>query len=83
VRELAATGETIGRICGPHHQVRRAPAFRGRQSRAMRRDPAELLDLGCHSFCLSATCTTKKPSAFGKWVMAPLRERNRERMLAA
>jgi alkanesulfonate monooxygenase len=41
------------------------------------------IDLGCHSFCLSGYLHDEEAERFGKWVMPILRERNRERMLAA
>ncbi|MBM3645908.1 MAG: LLM class flavin-dependent oxidoreductase [Alphaproteobacteria bacterium] len=41
------------------------------------------IDLGCHSFCLSGYLHDDEADRFGRWVMPILRERNRERMLAA
>jgi alkanesulfonate monooxygenase len=43
----------------------------------------DFIDLGCHSFCLSGYLHDEEAERFGKWVMPILRERNRERMLAA
>ena len=43
----------------------------------------KFIDLGCHSFCLSGYLHDEEAERFGKWVMPILRERNRERMLAA
>ena len=41
------------------------------------------IDLGCHSFCLSGYLHDEEAERFGRWVMPIVRERNRERMLAA
>jgi alkanesulfonate monooxygenase len=85
VRELAAIGETIE----PHlwtgiTQVRPGAGI------AVVGDPEQcaetlqnFIDLGCHSFCLSGYLHDEEARRFGKWVMPILRERNRERMLAA
>jgi alkanesulfonate monooxygenase len=85
VRELAASGETIE----PHlwtgiTQVRPGAGI------AVVGDPQQcadtlqnFIDLGCHSFCLSGYLHDEEAERFGKWVMPILRERNRERMLAA
>ena len=85
VRELAAIGETIE----PHlwtgiTQVRPGAGI------AVVGDPEQcadtlqnFIDLGCHSFCLSGYLHDEEAERFGKWVMPLLRERNRERMLAA
>ncbi len=85
VRELAAIGETIE----PHlwtgiTQVRPGAGI------AIVGDPEQcadtlqkFIDLGCHSFCLSGYLHDEEAERFGKWVMPILRERNRERMLAA
>ena len=85
VRELAAIGETIE----PHlwtgiTQVRPGAGI------AVVGDPGQcadtlqkFIDLGCHSFCLSGYLHDEEAERFGKWVMPLLRERNRERMLAA
>jgi alkanesulfonate monooxygenase len=85
VRELAASGETIE----PHlwtgiTQVRPGAGI------AVVGDPEQCADtlqkfigLGCHSFCLSGYLHDEEAQRFGKWVMPILRERNRERMLAA
>ena len=43
----------------------------------------QFIDAGCHSFCLSGYLHDEEAERFGKWVMPILRERNRERMLAA
>ena len=43
----------------------------------------DFIDLGCHSFCLSGYLHDEEAERFGKWVMPILRDRNRERMLAA
>ena len=85
VRELAAIGETIE----PHlwtgiTQVRPGAGI------AVVGNPEQcaatlqnFIDLGCHSFCLSGYLHDEEAERFGKWVMPILRERNRERMLAA
>jgi alkanesulfonate monooxygenase len=85
VRELAAIGETIE----PHlwtgiTQVRPGAGI------AIVGDPEQcaatlqnFIDLGCHSFCLSGYLHDEEAERFGKWVMPILRERNKERMLAA
>jgi alkanesulfonate monooxygenase len=85
VRELAAIGETIE----PHlwtgiTQVRPGAGI------AIVGDPEQcadtlqkFIDLGCHSFCLSGYLHDEEAERFGKWIMPILRERNRERMLAA
>jgi len=85
VRELAASGETIE----PHlwtgiTQVRPGAGI------AVVGDPEQcadtlqkFIDLGCHSFCLSGYLHDEDAQRFGKWVMPILRDRNRERMLAA
>ncbi len=85
VRELAASGETIE----PHlwtgiTQVRPGAGI------AVVGNPEQcaetlqnFIDLGCHSFCLSGYLHDEEAERFGKWVMPILRERNRERMLAA
>jgi alkanesulfonate monooxygenase len=85
VRELAALGETIE----PHlwtgiTQVRPGAGI------AVVGDPEQcadtlqnFIDLGCRSFCLSGYLHDEEAERFGKWVMPILRERNRERMLAA
>ncbi len=85
VRELAAIGDTIE----PHlwtgiTQVRPGAGI------AVVGDPEQcadtlqkFIDLGCHSFCLSGYLHDEEAERFGKWVMPILRERNRERMLAA
>ena len=85
VRELAAIGETIE----PHlwtgiTQVRPGAGI------AVVGDPEQcantlqnFIDLGCHSFCLSGYLHDEEAERFGKWVMPILRERNRQRMLAA
>jgi len=85
VRELAAIGETIE----PHlwtgiTQVRPGAGI------AIVGNPEQcaatlqnFIDLGCHSFCLSGYLHDEEAERFGKWVMPLLRERNRERMLAA
>ena len=85
VRELAASGEMIE----PHlwtgiTQVRPGAGI------AVVGDPEQcadtlqnFIDLGCHSFCLSGYLHDEEAERFGKWVMPILRERNRERMLAA
>ena len=43
----------------------------------------DFIDLGCHSFCLSGYLHDEEAERFGKWVMPILRDRNRERMMAA
>ena len=85
VRELAAIGETIE----PHlwtgiTQVRPGAGI------AVVGNPEQcaqtlqnFIDLGCHSFCLSGYLHDEEAERFGRWVMPILRERNRQRMLAA
>jgi len=40
------------------------------------------IDAGCHSFCLPAICTTRRPSVFGRLVRPILAENNRGRLAA-
>jgi len=85
VRELAAGGEVIERnLWTGITQVRPGAGI------AIVGDPEQcaatlqdFIDLGCHSFCLSGYLHDEEAERFGKWVMPILRERNRERMLAA
>ena len=85
VRELAAQGEVIERnLWTGITQVRPGAGI------AVVGDPEQcadtlqkFIDLGCHSFCLSGYLHDEEAERFGKWVMPLLRERNRERMLAA
>ena len=85
VRELAAIGETIeSHLWTGITQVRPGAGI------AVVGDPEQcaatlqnFIDLGCHSFCLSGYLHDEEAERFGKWVMPLLRERNKERMLAA
>jgi alkanesulfonate monooxygenase len=85
VRELAATGEVIERnlftgITRVRPGAGIAVVGTPEQCAATLQD---YIDLGCHSFCLSGYLHDEEAERFGKWVMPILRERNRERMLAA
>ena len=85
VRELAATGEVIERNL--FTGITRVRPGAGIAVVGTPEQCAETLqdfiDLGCHSFCLSGYLHDEEAERFGKWVMPILRERNRERMLAA
>ena len=85
VRELAASGEIdrAASVDRHHPSAARRRHRRGRRSRAVRGHLQKFIDLGCHSFCLSGYLHDEEAERFGKWVMPILRERNRERMLAA
>jgi len=85
VRELAAQGEVIERNLWTG-----ITAVRPGAGIAVVGTPEQCadtlqdyIDLGCHSFCLSGYLHDEEAERFGKWVMPILRERNRERMLAA
>lgn len=85
VRELAALGEVIERnLWTGITQVRPGAGIAvvgtPEQCAATLQD---FIDLGCHSFCLSGYLHDEEAERFGKWVMPILRERNKERMLAA
>jgi alkanesulfonate monooxygenase len=83
VRELAAIGDVIEKnLWTGITQVRPGAGI------AVVGNPEQcalqnFIDLGCHSFCLSGYLHDEEAERFGKWVMPILRERNRERMLAA
>jgi len=85
VRELAAEGEVIERnlftgITKVRPGAGIAVVGTPEQCAATLQD---YIDLGCHSFCLSGYLHDEEAERFGKWVMPILRERNRERVLAA
>src|SRR5579883_1400256 len=85
VRELAATGDVIERnlftgITKVRPGAGIAVVGTPEQCAATLQD---FIDLGCHSFCLSGYLHDEEAERFGKWVMPILRDRNRERMLAA
>ena len=85
VRELAATGEVIERnLFTGITKVRPGAgiAVVGTPEQCAE-TLQDFIDLGCHSFCLSGYLHDEEAERFGKWVMPILRERNRERMLAA
>ncbi len=85
VRELAAQGEVIERnLWTGITQVRPGAgiAVVGTPEQCAE-TLQDFIDLGCHSFCLSGYLHDEEAERFGKWVMPILRERNRERMLAA
>ncbi len=85
VRELGAGGDVIERnLWTGITQVRPGAGI------AIVGDPEQcaatiqdFIDLGCHSFCLSGYLHDEEAERFGKWVMPLLRERNKDRMLAA
>jgi len=85
VRELAAMGKTIEKnLWTGITEVRPGAGI------AVVGDPEQcaetlqnFIDIGCHSFCLSGYLHDEEAERFGKWVMPILRERNRERMMAA
>jgi len=85
VRELAAEGEVIERNL--FTGITRVRPGAGIAVVGTPEQCAETLqdfiDLGCHSFCLSGYLHDEEAERFGKWVMPILRERNRERMMAA
>lgn len=85
VRELAAMGKVIERnLWTGITEVRPGAGIaivgNPEQCAATLQD---FIDLGCHSFCLSGYLHDEEAERFGKWVMPILRQRNRERMLAA
>ncbi|HZY54847.1 MAG TPA: LLM class flavin-dependent oxidoreductase, partial [Reyranella sp.] len=85
VRELAATGEVIERnLFTGITKVRPGAgiAVVGTPEQCAE-TLQDFIDLGCHSFCLSGYLHDEEAERFGKWIMPILRERNRERMLAA
>jgi len=85
VRELAAAGEVIERnLFTGITKVRPGAgiAVVGTPEQCAE-TLQDYIDLGCHSFCLSGYLHDEEAERFGKWVMPILRERNRERMLAA
>jgi alkanesulfonate monooxygenase len=85
VRELAAEGEVIERnLFTGITKVRPGAgiAVVGTPEQCAE-TLQDFIDLGCHSFCLSGYLHDEEAERFGKWVMPILRERNRERMLAA
>jgi len=85
VRELAATGDVIERnLFTGITKVRPGAgiAVVGTPEQCAE-TLQDFIDLGCHSFCLSGYLHDEEAERFGKWVMPILRERNRERMLAA
>ena len=85
VRELAAEGEVIERnLFTGITKVRPGAgiAVVGTPEQCAE-TLQDYIDLGCHSFCLSGYLHDEEAERFGKWVMPILRERNRERMLAA
>jgi alkanesulfonate monooxygenase len=85
VRELASQGEVIERnLWTGITQVRPGAgiAVVGTPEQCAE-TLQDFIDLGCHSFCLSGYLHDEEAERFGKWVMPILRERNRERMLAA
>ncbi|MCA0301476.1 MAG: LLM class flavin-dependent oxidoreductase [Proteobacteria bacterium] len=85
VRELAQQGEVIERnLWTGITQVRPGAGIAIVGTPEQVADTLQdYIDLGCHSFCLSGYLHDEEAERFGKWVMPILRERNRERMLAA
>jgi len=85
VRELAATGEVIEKnLFTGITKVRPGAGIAVVGTPEQCADTLQnFIDLGCHSFCLSGYLHDEEAERFGKWVMPILRERNRERMLAA
>ena len=85
VRELAATGDVIERnLFTGITKVRPGAgiAVVGTPEQCAE-TLQDFIDLGCHSFCLSGYLHDEEAERFGKWIMPILRQRNRERMLAA
>ena len=85
VRELAAIGETIEKnLWTGITQVRPGAGIAIVGTPEQCADTLQnFIDLGCHSFCLSGYLHDEEAERFGRWVMPILRERNKERMLAA
>ena len=85
LRELAAQGEVIERnLWTGITQVRPGAGIAIVGTPEQVADTLQdYIDLGCHSFCLSGYLHDEEAERFGKWVMPILRERNRDRMLAA
>ena len=85
VRELASTGDVIERnLFTGITKVRPGAGIAVVGTPEQCADTLQdFIDLGCHSFCLSGYLHDEEAERFGKWVMPILRERNRERMLAA
>jgi alkanesulfonate monooxygenase len=85
VRELASMGEVIERnLWTGITQVRPGAGIAVVGTPEQCADTLQdFIDLGCHSFCLSGYLHDEEAERFGKWVMPILRERNRERILAA
>jgi alkanesulfonate monooxygenase len=85
VRELAATGEVIEKnLFTGITRVRPGAGIAVVGTPEQCADTLQnFIDIGCHSFCLSGYLHDEEAERFGKWVMPILRERNRERMLAA
>jgi alkanesulfonate monooxygenase len=85
VRELAAQGEVIEKnLWTGITQVRPGAGIAVVGTPEQCAETLQnFIDLGCHSFCLSGYLHDEEAERFGKWVMPILRERNRERMLAA
>ena len=85
VRELAATGDVIEKnLFTGITKVRPGAGIAVVGTPEQCADTLQnFIDLGCHSFCLSGYLHDEEAERFGKWVMPILRERNRERMLAA
>ncbi len=85
VRELAAVGDVIERnLWTGITQVRPGAGIAVVGTPEQCADTLQdFIDLGCHSFCLSGYLHDEEAERFGKWVMPILRERNKERMLAA
>jgi alkanesulfonate monooxygenase len=85
VRELAATGDVIERnLFTGITKVRPGAGIAVVGTPEQCADTLQdFIDLGCHSFCLSGYLHDEEAERFGKWIMPILRDRNRERMLAA
>ena len=85
VRELAATGDVIEKnLFTGITKVRPGAGIAVVGTPEQCADTLQnFIDLGCHSFCLSGYLHDEEAERFGKWVMPLLRDRNRERMLAA
>jgi alkanesulfonate monooxygenase len=85
VRELASTGDVIERnLFTGITKVRPGAGIAVVGTPEQCADTLQdFIDLGCHSFCLSGYLHDEEAERFGKWIMPLLRNRNRERMLAA
>ncbi|HTE35206.1 MAG TPA: alkanesulfonate monooxygenase, partial [Reyranella sp.] len=85
VRELAATGDVIEKnLFTGITKVRPGAGIAVVGTPEQCADTLQnFIDLGCHSFCLSGYLHDEEAERFGKLVMPILRERNRERILAA